>query len=141
MSAIREAKSLPIHYPDSDGEPMSDNTVQFAWIALVMWNLEHLFAGRPNVFVAGDHLIYPVEGKPDIRLAPDVYVAFGPHKGHRGSYRQALANAVPRTGTPRQIVADGGSDLQKGIALFQKDYPRTISVPDIAHSTANMLKY
>jgi hypothetical protein len=34
---------------------------------------------------------------------------------------QALADAVPRTGAPRQIVADGGSDLQKGIDLFQKD--------------------
>ena len=87
MSAIQPPERLPIHYPDSDGEPMSDNTIQFTWIALVMWNLEHQFAARPDVFVAGDHLIYPIEGDPDTRQAPDVYVAFGPHKGDRGSYK------------------------------------------------------
>ena len=87
MSAIQPPEQLPIHYPDSDGQPMSDNTVQFTWIALVMWNLEHQFAARPDVFVAGDHLIYPIEGDPDTRQAPDVYVAFGPHKGDRGSYK------------------------------------------------------
>ena len=87
MSAIQPPEQLPIHYPDSDGQPMSDNTVQFTWIALVMWNLEHQFAARPDVFVAGDHLIYPIEGDPDTRQAPDVYVAFGPQKGDRGSYK------------------------------------------------------
>ena len=87
MSAIPQSEQLPIHYPDSDGQPMSDNTIQFTWIALVMWNLEHQFAARPDVFVAGDHLIYPIEGDPDTRQAPDVYVAFGPHKGDRGSYK------------------------------------------------------
>jgi hypothetical protein len=25
----------PVHYPDSDGRPMSDNTLQFDWIALL----------------------------------------------------------------------------------------------------------
>ncbi len=54
-----------------------------------MGNLEILFADRPDVFVAGDLLWYPV---PDRRLAgpiaPDVLVAFGRPKGRRGSYKQ-----------------------------------------------------
>ena len=37
--------------------------------------------------MAGNNLIYPVQGDPLTRLAPDVYVAFGPAKGPRGSYR------------------------------------------------------
>jgi Uma2 family endonuclease len=75
-------------YPDSDGQPMADNTKQFAEIVMVKEGLEALFASRPDVFVAGDLLWYPVEGQPKVRLAPDVLVAIGRPKGHRGSYQQ-----------------------------------------------------
>lgn len=77
-----------IIYPDSDGQPMADNTKQFGWIVLLKENLECLFAHDPQVFVAGDLLWYPVEGRPDIRVAPDVFVVKGRPKGDRGSYRQ-----------------------------------------------------
>ncbi|AFY62556.1 Uma2 family endonuclease [Synechococcus sp. PCC 6312] len=77
-----------ILYPDSDGQPMADNTLQFRWIVLIKENLEYLFLPQADVFVAGDLLWYPVEGRPDIRVAPDVMVAFGRPKGERGSYRQ-----------------------------------------------------
>jgi Uma2 family endonuclease len=75
-------------YPDSDGQPMADNTLQFRWIVLVKENLECLFAQNPDVFIAGDLLWYPVEGRPDIRVAPDAMVVFGRPKGDRGSYQQ-----------------------------------------------------
>ena len=63
-----------IVYPDSDGKPMADNTKQFV--------------DDESVFVAGDLLWYPVEGRPDIYVAPDVLVAFSRPKGDRGSYKQ-----------------------------------------------------
>ncbi len=75
-------------YPESDGKPMADNTKQFRWIVTIKEGLEALFADDPDVFVAGDLLWYPVEGRPDIRQAPDVMVVFGRPKGDRGSYRQ-----------------------------------------------------
>ena len=78
----------PLVYPERDGQPMADNTEQFRWIALVKENLESLFAGQPDVFVAGDLLWYPVEGRPDIRRAPDALVAFGRPAGYRGAYLQ-----------------------------------------------------
>ncbi|MEA5419812.1 Uma2 family endonuclease [Spirulina sp. CCNP1310] len=77
-----------ILYPNSDGQPMADNTLQFRWIVLIKENLELLFADQPDVFVAGDLLWYPVEGHPEIRVAPDALVAFGRPKGERGSYKQ-----------------------------------------------------
>jgi Uma2 family endonuclease len=76
-----------VHYPDSDGKRMAENTLQFEWIVTLQGNLDLLFRDNPNVFVAGDHLIYPVEGDNQTAQAPDVYVAFGRPKGHRGSYR------------------------------------------------------
>lgn len=66
---------------------MADNTLQFEWIVTLQGNLDLLFRDVPDIFVAGDHLIYPVEGEPTNRQAPDVYVAFGRPKGHRGSYK------------------------------------------------------
>nr|WP_230842789.1 hypothetical protein [Gloeobacter morelensis] len=66
---------------------MSDNTRQFRWIVYIKEGLEWLFAGDPNVFIAGDLLWYPVEGDNKIREAPDAMVAFGRPKGDRGSYR------------------------------------------------------
>ncbi|MCS6782325.1 MAG: Uma2 family endonuclease [Gloeomargarita sp. SKYBB_i_bin120] len=82
-------------YPERDGRPMADNTLQFRWIVLIKENLEWLFAERSDVFVAGDLLWYPVEGHPEIRTAPDVMVVFGRPKGERGSYRQWEEDNIP----------------------------------------------
>ncbi len=84
----------PIIYPDSDGQPMADNTKQFNWIVRIKENLELLFANNPEVFVAGDLLWYPVEGRNTIRRAPDAMVAFGRPKGDRGSYKQWEENGI-----------------------------------------------
>ncbi len=75
-------------YPESDGNPMAENTLQFQWIVTIEGGLDALFRNDPNVFVAGDLLWYPVEGNNTIRQAPDAMVAFGRSKGRRGSYRQ-----------------------------------------------------
>jgi Uma2 family endonuclease len=97
VSQIKAPTFPEIIYPDSDGQPMSDNTKQFRWIVTIKENLELLFADQPDVFVAGDLLWYPVEGDPKIRQAPDVMVAFGRPKGDRGSYRQWVeANISPQ---------------------------------------------
>lgn len=77
-----------VNYPERDGQPMSDNTVQFRWILTLYYNLEWLFAEDLSVFVAGDLLWYPVQGNNKIRQAPDIMVIFGVAKGERGSYQQ-----------------------------------------------------
>ena len=82
------AAKKQITYPESDGEPMADNTKQFRIIVTVQGGLDALFADRPDVFVAGDLLWYPVERQPDICKAPDTMVVFGRPKGDRGAYRQ-----------------------------------------------------
>ena len=86
MSTLTRSK--PIRYPDSDGKPMADNTLQFRWIVKLEGGLDVLFTEDPNVFVAGDLLWYPVMGSPEIRQAPDAMVVFGRPKGDRGSYKQ-----------------------------------------------------
>ncbi|MBC7816220.1 MAG: Uma2 family endonuclease [Planctomycetaceae bacterium] len=84
-----------IEYPDSDGLPMSDNTLQWYWMVLIKEGLEVLFAGDPNVFVAGNLLWYPREGDNRLRFAPDVFVVQGRPKGYRGSYMQWREGGLP----------------------------------------------
>ncbi|MCC5899857.1 MAG: Uma2 family endonuclease [Phormidium sp. BM_Day4_Bin.17] len=88
-------KSQTIHYPDSDGQPMADNTLQFRWIVIIKENLDLIFADDPNVFVAGDLLWYPIEGDNRTRRAPDAMVVFGRPKGDRGSYKQWQEDNIP----------------------------------------------
>lgn len=97
---IQHALSAPsksIHYPESDGQPMSDNTRQFNWIIVLATNLRALFRDDVSVFVSGNQNWYPVEGEPEICAAPDVYVVFGRPKGDRGSYKQWEEGNVPMT--------------------------------------------
>jgi Uma2 family endonuclease len=77
-----------VEYPETDGEPMAENTLQFRWIVTIKEGLEALFRHDRLVFVAGDLFWYPIEGDPNTRTAPDALVVFGRPKGDRGSYRQ-----------------------------------------------------
>jgi Uma2 family endonuclease len=88
VTAELEIKPDVIVYPDSDGQRLSDNTLQFQWIVTLQGNLDLMFRDDPNVFVAGDLLWYAEEGNPAERAAPDAMVVFGRPKGYRGSYRQ-----------------------------------------------------
>ncbi len=88
MNTLLQNDDSAIEYPDCDGNPMSDNTLQFFWIVLIKENLETQFADDANVFIAGDLLWYPVKGEPKICTAPDTMVVFGRPKGYRGSYKQ-----------------------------------------------------
>lgn len=77
-----------IYYPESDGKPLGENTLQFDYIVLIKENLEILYRNSLNVFVAGDLFWYPVQRDARIYTAPDVMVVFGRPKGKRGSYKQ-----------------------------------------------------
>ena len=89
-----EAIAPEIDYPDSDGNPMADNTEQYRWIVIIKENLEIMYASDPNVFIAGDLAWYPVRYT-QRRTAPDVMVAFGRPKGRRSSYKQWIENNIP----------------------------------------------
>ena len=93
-TTVTPSQRPEIEYPDCDGQPMSDNTLQFKWIVTIKEGLEALFRNDPDVFVAGDLLWYAEEGKPKIRTAPDVMVAFGRPKGYRGSYKQWVEGGI-----------------------------------------------
>ncbi|GIV20891.1 MAG: hypothetical protein KatS3mg023_2642 [Armatimonadota bacterium] len=102
-------------YPESDGKPMADNTLQLEYIIYLYDNLCALFAEREDVFVAADLFWYPVEGRPDIRTAPDVMVVLGRPKGHRPSYKQWEEDNIPP-----QVVFEVLSPSNRPLELVEK---------------------
>ena len=111
----------PVIYPERDGKPMADNTRPFEYIVMIQGGLAALFADRPDVFVAGDLLWYPVEGKPKIRAAPDAMVVFGRPPGHRGSYIQHReADIAPQV--VFEVLSPGNTrqEMQRKLRFYER---------------------
>jgi Uma2 family endonuclease len=118
---IRIIQNLSLMYPETDGQPMAENTIQYRWIVTIQGGLDAQFRNDPNVFVAGDLFWYPVEGHPEIRTAPDVLVALGRPKEDRGSYMQWLEDNVP----PQvifEVLSPGNrpADMQLKFEFYQR---------------------
>ena len=111
-----------ITYPESDGLPMADNTLQYRWIVTIQGGIDALYQDDPNIFVAGDLLWYPVEGNNKIRVAPDIMVAFNRPKGDRGSYLQWKENdVVPQVVFEILSPSNSRSEMEKKWK-FYNDY-------------------
>ena len=54
---------------------------------------------------------------------------------------QQLEESSKKTGVPREIIGDQGSDLQAGIAQFCQAHAETCYIYDIKHKTATVLKH
>src|SRR5436305_7914457 len=115
--ASADLKRHEVIYPDSDGKPMADNTLQFEWITTIKGGLDALFRDDPNVFVAGDLLWYPVEGDNKTRTAPDATVVFGRPKGYRGSYMQWREEGI----APQVVfeILSPGNRIQEMLRKFR----------------------
>lgn len=82
----QEAEDPGIHYPDSDGEPLAESDYQFYPLTDTVRALGLHFADRPDVYVAGNMLVYYRVNDVSARLAPDVFVVFGVDDHLRRSY-------------------------------------------------------
>lgn len=54
---------------------------------------------------------------------------------------EQLEQTVSKTGVPREIVGDHGSDLKSGIEKFCEAHPETVYVYDVKHQSASLLKH
>jgi Uma2 family endonuclease len=101
---------------------MADNTRQARWMVVIFGNLSALHANRSDVFVAMNLFWYPVEGHPELRIAPDVLVVFGRPKGDRGSYRQWEEGNIPLT-VVFEILSPGNTFTEMDDKLvFYEEY-------------------
>ena len=112
---------INVEYPESDGEPMAENTKQYKMIVKIKENLEYLFRDRNDIFIAADLFWYPVQYNNKKKYAPDVMVAFGRPKGDRGAYLQwEEGNIAPQV--VFEILSPGNSndEMRKKFKFYQK---------------------
>ena len=53
---------------------------------------------------------------------------------------ECLERAVARTGVPRVILDDHGTDLHGGVEIFRQHHPETLEIYDIKHKAACLLR-
>jgi Uma2 family endonuclease len=110
-----------VEYPEDNGEPMSEGTLQFRWIVTIVGGFRARYRNDPNVLVAGDLLWYPVEGNNKISRAPDAMIALGRPNGDRRSYLQWLEGGIaPQVVWEVLSPSNRGSELAKKFAFYQK---------------------
>ena len=85
-SALSRAP-VEVEYPSSDGKPLAENDAQHTAILYGIGALRVRYAGRRDVYVSGDLLIYYEEGNPRVSVAPDVFVVFGVEDRMRMNYK------------------------------------------------------
>ena len=113
--------SEQVIYPDSDGQPMADSTIQYKLITKIKEGCELLFKNDPNLFVAADLLWYPVEGNSNICQAPDVMVIFGRPKGDRRSYLQWQENNIaPQVVFEVRSFSDTQTKMDKKLTFYNR---------------------
>ncbi len=122
MSSPNAITSPPdVYYPDSDGQPMANNTVQFNWIVIIKQNLEWWYANHPDAFVAGDLFWYPIEGDNKTVQAPDVMVALGRPRGDRKSYKQWQEGGIaPHVVFEILSQANTKTEMQQKFAFYER---------------------
>jgi Uma2 family endonuclease len=76
-----------VYYPESDGKPMGETDVHIDALIYLREALRDHFRDDPQMYVAGNMLLYYEEGNPAACVAPDVFVVQGVAKGERRTYR------------------------------------------------------
>ena len=77
-----EVDDLSIDYPSADGERMAETDFQYIPLTNTVSALRVRYHDRPDVYVAGDMLIYYRINRNDLSIAPDVYAVFGAAGNH-----------------------------------------------------------
>jgi Uma2 family endonuclease len=76
-----------IYYPQSDGKPMGETDGHIDALIYLREALRDHFRDHPQMYVAGNMLLYYEEGNPAACVAPDVFVVQGVAKHERRTYR------------------------------------------------------
>ncbi len=84
-----------IEYPESDGKPTAETDTHRQEMLDTIDTLTDFFRSDPNVYVAGNLLLYYEEGNLAASVAPDVFVVKGVPKGQRRTYKLWVEGQPP----------------------------------------------
>ena len=100
-----EAVQLEVRYPESDGEPLcppprepkGETDIHIEEMLEARLALKDRYRDDPQVYVAGNLLMYYEEGNPAARFSPDVFVVFGVPKHRRQSTNSGRRSRLRRS--------------------------------------------
>lgn len=106
-------------YPESDGKPVAETEVHFRILTHLVHALRLWYAAEAQVYVAGNLLMYYVEGDSNIRVAPDVFVAKGVLKRVRRVYKVWEEGKGPDVVVEVSSRGTKGEDLGPKLELYR----------------------
>lgn len=114
------------YYPETDGQPMGESDWHRNAILNLLIALELHFAARPDVYVAGNMLLYYQQGEPTHFVSPDVFVVLGTERRPRASYflwREGRAPSIVfEITSPRTEMNDRGLKMGLYQAMAVDEY-------------------
>ncbi|MBV9124638.1 MAG: Uma2 family endonuclease [Planctomycetes bacterium] len=76
-SVSRRSRKKSIEYPSGDGRPIAETPTHRINLTDLIQMLERWFAKDDMVYISGNMFVYYVEGAPNKRLSPDVFMVRG----------------------------------------------------------------
>jgi hypothetical protein len=117
---VKRPESLTeIYYPESDGKPVGETDFHVAALFHLWQTLRFHYRNDPNIYVAGNMLLYYEQGNPAEFKVPDVFVVKGIAKHDRGVYKLWEEKVAP--GVIFEITSRGTrlEDLGTKRALYE----------------------
>lgn len=113
-------------YPTSDGRPMAESDFHRKLMTLVIDTLIGWAAGRPDVYVTGNLLLFYEKGNKRRHVAPDCFVAFGVPNYNRLNYLMWDEGRPPNVVLEITSKTTKTEDTKKKFRLYRD----TIRVPE-----------
>lgn len=70
-------RDKPVRYPESDGKPMAETPEHRNLLMDLIRIFQEYYAGRDDVYVSGNMMMYHIEGNPRRSFSSDVFVTIG----------------------------------------------------------------
>jgi Uma2 family endonuclease len=120
MNLQRKALVTEVGYPETDGKPVAETDIHIDLLLELRATLKDYFAAEPDVYVAGNMLLYYVEGDPKKCVSPDVFVVRGVPNRLRRTYKVWEEGKAPDVVFEISSRSTCGDDLQKKWLLYAR---------------------
>lgn len=109
-----------IHYPETEKKIVGETDFHYLQIELLHQSLRLFFAGRNDVYISADIMVYYEEGKPRRHFAPDLMVCFGIENKKRRIYKLWEEKIVPSVIFEIASNSTWEKDVNKKRKLYEK---------------------
>ncbi len=117
----RQHRTKDVYYPEGDGKPMAETEIHLDEMIRIIQTLRDAFAGRADVYVVGNLLLYYEEGNPRASVSPDAMVVLGvPKRPRRRTYKVWEEGAPPTVVFEVTSRSTRGEDLRRKRDLYER---------------------